>query len=274
MPECGGSISHFYSLVDGEPQHWLRPMPAGDSNPLNSACFPLVPFSNRIDQGAFTFQGSNFVLPKNMACEPHAIHGFGWQKPWIVEAHDSRSISIMHHHEPTEGWPWHYEARQHISLNDEGMSISIEVCNLSDKPMPAGLGLHPYFIQRQGTQVKTKVGCIYMNNVAGLPIARSSEHSLPEFDGVLPEGLDNIYGDWRGTTTISWHKAELVMQAFSASFLVVYTPQQEDYFCLEPVTHRTNAINSNANLPEPSGLIVLRANEATKMTTLFTATLS
>ena len=46
----------------------------------------------------------------------------------------------------------------------------------------------------------------------------------------------------------------------SLSRLVVYTPQDKDYFCVEPVSHATNAINQPA--PSALGLVTLQPGQS------------
>ena len=47
-----------------------------------AAAFPLVPYSNRIRAGRFSFRGRAVVEPLNRPPERHAIHGHGWQARW------------------------------------------------------------------------------------------------------------------------------------------------------------------------------------------------
>src|SRR3984957_9975826 len=63
----------------------LRPTPAnaGD-DPLDTACFPMVPFVNRIAYGRFEFGGRTVQLERNWSEDPHPLHGQGWRKPWTV----------------------------------------------------------------------------------------------------------------------------------------------------------------------------------------------
>ena len=58
--------------------------------------------------------------------------------------------------------------------------------------------------------------------------------------------LDNCFTGWDGRAEIDWatEGPGLVIEA-GAPFrhLIVYTPQDHDYFCVEPVSHLTDAIN-------------------------------
>lgn len=45
-----------------------------------AACYPLVPFANRIAGGQLPVGGRIFALRANFPPERHAAHGVGWQR--------------------------------------------------------------------------------------------------------------------------------------------------------------------------------------------------
>src|SRR5262245_27743880 len=86
-PAAGGSIARFWSESSGRTIEWLRPASATAAQrrmPLDMSSFPLVPYSGRICDGRFSFQGRDIALPLNFLPEPHSIHGQGWLVPWKV----------------------------------------------------------------------------------------------------------------------------------------------------------------------------------------------
>jgi aldose 1-epimerase len=44
-----------------------------------------------------------------------------------------------------QDWPWCFEAVQDFQLVQDALTLSMSVRNLDKRPMPAGLGRHPYF---------------------------------------------------------------------------------------------------------------------------------
>ncbi|MDF2389469.1 hypothetical protein JMG10_49140, partial [Nostoc ellipsosporum NOK] len=65
-PSVGGAVASYRWLCDGAVLDWLRPTaPAaiGDRDASAMACFPLVPYSNRIRGGRFEFAGRRIELP-------------------------------------------------------------------------------------------------------------------------------------------------------------------------------------------------------------------
>ena len=57
-PSVGGSIGRFDWIGDDDrPTPVMRGCHSGSTNVLEAACFPLVPFVNRIRASRFTFRG-------------------------------------------------------------------------------------------------------------------------------------------------------------------------------------------------------------------------
>lgn len=144
LPEAGGAIAGFWWEIHGKRVDWLRPASAGAiaaGAADGMACFPLVPWGNRIRDGRFLFCGREVRLDAPGA---HALHGHGWRKAWRVAERSVSQLVLEYRHEP-DGWPWEYEARQTIALDGGALVLTLEITNLSDGLMPGGLGFHPNF---------------------------------------------------------------------------------------------------------------------------------
>ena len=145
----GGCITAFRWHEKDRAIDWMRPAPSGeDFAPTDAACFPLVPYSNRIRDGRFAFEGKPYQLALNFPPEPHSIHGHGWQRGWAVAAQDDASATLAFDF-PADGnddpWPAAYRAEQCFRLDEDSLSVEIAVTNRGSQNMPVSLGLHPYF---------------------------------------------------------------------------------------------------------------------------------
>ena len=126
-PQAGGSIARF--TADGSID-LLRPttpeaVASGRGN--ESSCYPLVPFSGRIADGRFVFDGTEIVLKPNWPGVRHPMHGDGWAKPWTVARSDDHSAEIVYEHDAREGWPFRYRARQTYRLDGDALSdVSVQ----------------------------------------------------------------------------------------------------------------------------------------------------
>jgi len=276
VPAVGGGITRF-STGDGRID-WLRParsdaIAAGD--PTGLACFPLVPYSNRIRDGRFPFQGRVVAMPRAETREADAEHGHGWVSPWTIVERAAARLVIEYRHRP-DSWPFAYRARQTFVLDAAGLAVTVALTNEGDGAMPCGLGLHPYFPRTPRARLTASVGGMWRTDERALPLAlvtpepgRTPEHGL----AVDRVALDNVFTEWSGTALIDWPEdgRRLTLQASGPlGFLVVYTPPGEPYFCAEPVSNCTDAFNLAAAGRDDTGMIVLAPGEHVAATVRFT----
>jgi aldose 1-epimerase len=264
-PGIGGSIAH-YRWIDGPRAHdWLRPTAREDLLPGTAdrlACFPLVPFSNRIRDGRFDFGGHAIRLPLNQWPQPHAEHGHGWQHPWDVVERAADRLALEFDH-PADAWPFAYRARQEFVLTEDELRVTLSAENRGGETMPVGLGLHPYFPRTPRCRLSARVDAMWATDDEVMPTALTgADPRLADGNGmpVAATVLDNAFTGWRREATIEWpeHRARLRIEADPPlDFLVVYTPAAEDYFCAEPVSHCTDAFNLAVQGRSDTGMLTL-----------------
>ena len=245
-PSIGGAISNFAWTGDDGRSPILRESHSPLQNVLDAACFPLVPFVNRIRDGCFVFRGRTVRLMPNMAGDPSPLHGQGWVNPWKVQEADGSTAILSYRHGPGE-WPWAYEARQEFRLEANALHLKLACTNRSDEPMPCGLGFHPYFPCSGGTRIQTEVQEVWTVDEKVLPVARMpavGRYAIRD-DPVCGRDLDNGYGGWSGRTILSdpdW-PYELELSSDGARFFQLYSPEEGGIFVAEPVTHANAALN-------------------------------
>lgn len=266
-PEAGGGIAGF---------RWqgadiMRPadkQALANPDPLGLASFPLVPWSNRIAHGRFTWNGREIRLPLNYGDHPHAIHGHGWQRPWTVEAQGATSATLAYEHDADE-WLWAYRAVQHFELADRGFDVRLTVENRSDEPMPAGLGHHPYYIKTPGMRLHAHLVGWWETDEFIMPVRYIEEHRDDWSDKLhAPTTTDNVFAGWDGHARIEWPERGLaltVTASNAARWMVIYSPPDRPIACIEGVTHPTDPFND----PAHPGLAVLDPGEAFALDTRF-----
>lgn len=250
-PRHGGSIARLAWHGPKGTVELMRPASAEamrDGSAIDMGCFPLVPFSNRIDAGHFRFDGREVRLPLNLPGCPHPIHGHAWRGIWQVDERTEAAVRLSFRH-PADAWPWSYTATQTIALEEDGLTVALDLTNDDHTPMPAGIGLHPYFPKPPGTILRARVDAVWLNGLTMLPVERAPLPGVWAFpDGVMMDQtvLDNGFTGWDGLATMTWPGLGLRLTLVADGpfgHLVVYAPQGEDYLCVEPVTHMTDAIN-------------------------------
>lgn len=236
----------------------LRPAVSG-AGVLGLSSFPLVPFSNRIAHGRFRAGDDAVSLPPNLpgVDQPHAIHGFGWQAAWDLAAVSDGAARLVHHY-PGGAWPWAYVAEQEFALAPGGLVHRLALTNAGDTPMPAGLGIHPYF-PRANAALDLAVTGRWDMDATCVPTRWAALGHPPDWFGGA--AIDDVFTGRAGAITLRWPTHIVAMTpADDLAFTVVYIPRGADYFCVEPVSHMTNAIN-RAEPPAVTGLRWLAPGE-------------
>ena len=267
-PSLGGAILAYDAKINGQFFPILRNCSNAESV-LESSCFPLIPYSNRIKHGQFNWQKKQINLPLNHLPEKHSIHGHGWQIAWEIAHQTDTSLTLQYHYQTAE-WPFSYSAQQVFTLEGSALNIELSVTNTSSNLMPAGLGLHPYFSLTENTSIKCVVDKMWAVDDECLPTRLvNSALALADSKGLSLSGsnLDNVFTGFAGVATITWPEWRAkanVTTSSNCEFMVIYSPDDEDFFCFEPVTHCTDAINMANNGVKNTGISHLKPQE--KMT--------
>lgn len=273
LPAIGGSIARFDTLEPDGRQPLLRGTDSDYTDVLESACFPLVPFANRIRGGQFQCGHQTIRLARNLPGDASPLHGQGWRAAWTVESLQDDQIELVYRHDADE-WPWAYESRQRITLSPEGMSIELNCINQSAAPMPCGLGLHPYYPCRKETRLDTDVASVWTVDADVLPVANlpaigpySLQNRL-----ICGQGLDNGFDGWGGTARIIWPDRTMALQLFSADapYFQVYSPAGRGFFAAEPVQHANAALNAPQARWSQLGIRMLACGERRRLVARFT----
>ncbi|WP_407568814.1 aldose 1-epimerase [Deinococcus altitudinis] len=269
LPDLGASVLNL-AAASGRPV--LRHVEIGNVKTSSQcASFALLPYSNRIRDARFTFEGRSVQLTPNSGSL--AQHGDVRNRPWQVErvsdshlacTFDSRSFADVN-------WPWAFTARLEYILHGPHLDTSVTLTNQGSAPMPAGMGLHPYFSRiADGTDpaLSFQAGGVYLTDDSFIPT--EGPHSVaPELDfsaarTVGGAQFNHVYSSWDGVARLAWADSgrALVMTADSVwSHLVLFTAP-DGSLALEPVTHATDAFNLAAAGIHGTDMRVLAAGQS------------
>lgn len=258
VPQAGGGLARLDWMDGTAPAALLRALPAKvQQAPLTSqlACFPLVPWSNRMAPGGFFFQGRQHAPAPNRAGEPCPIHGDGWQQAWEVVSHRPESVLLrLDRHDAA---PFAYEAEMRYMLDGDALVVELTVCNAGRLALPFGLGLHPWLPDPSGARLQARATQVWLSGPDKLPSVRSLLPPAWNFAALSPlpeDGVDNVFEGWDGAARIAWpgRGVGLAIEA-DMDYFILYAPPGRDFFCFEPVDHPINA----HNMPGCPGLTVL-----------------
>ena len=262
LPASAGGLARLDWLGEGAPKQVLRalalPPGAPPPTPSQLACFPLVPWSNRIGNGGFEFEGRRVPLQPNRAGEPCPVHGDGWQYPWEVLAHSDSDVLLAL--DRRHGEPYSYEALLRYRLDEAALVVTLTVTNTGSQRLPFGLGLHPWMVRSEGVLLQAAAGAVWTRGANGLPVERIDVPAEWDFNSLraLPAAaLDNVFEGWDGSARITWPDTGLTLTITAdMSRYIVYAPPAAGFFCFEPVDHSINAHNLPGG-PQQNGLSIL-----------------
>ena len=248
-PDLGGSLSGLWHA--GMPVLRCTPPETLDSVRL-SASYPLVPYSNRLGHRRFEWQGQTYSTQPNFPDSPHSLHGVGWLRAWTVVQAQADHVQLRYHHAPDGDWPFAFEAQQHIRLQPDALHMELSMRNTDQQPQPAGLGWHPYFVRREDAQLDIELASRWDKDARELPLTETPVEGLHAKVDTL--NLDHCFTGWQGVARLRDPQMSLSLHA-DLRWLVVFTPPGRDFYCVEPVSHRNDAIHS----PDPlaQGLVSL-----------------
>lgn len=248
-PALGGGIAR----LDVDDRPILRPWSGNETDLFSLALNILTPFSNRISNGGFEWNGKFFSLSPNVKGEPYPIHGDGFQRAWQVET--SGNTAEMYLPKGVFG-PWRYSAKQKLVLAPDHLTIEIAVTNRADRSLPYGVGFHPWFPRSARTQLSFFAETVWLEDKTHLPVEEVHLAAKPEWQfsnlRTLPTGwINNCFSGWDGVARIE-HDESFTSCTITCSHtlehVIVYSPSAKaDYFCLEPVSHPVDAFNRSKN---------------------------
>jgi aldose 1-epimerase len=139
VTECGGGLR----VLD----HRGQPLVAGFAE--GEMCQAargqlLMPWPNRIGDGAYAFDGRDLQLPLSEPDKRNASHGLARWAAWSPEEHTATSISLGYRLMAQTGYPWTLDLHVLYDLSADGLTVTQTATNLSDRPAPYASGAHPY----------------------------------------------------------------------------------------------------------------------------------
>ncbi len=238
-------------------------------------CWPMVPFANRAFDRVLTDGVIRHLLPVNDPAKSSTIHGFGWQSPWNVEDVNEHRIRLNHACKGEFG-PYHYRAEFELSIGDHfGFEFSLKVKNTGKKPLPFGIGFHPWFPcdKKTGFTVNAPRRVALGQDYRPIGPAEidaesdfSSQRRNRQDSGRLVKTGKEIavnFLDWHGMARLDYPGSHsLNIEATKTlSSPVLWTPGDTDFVCFEPQSHAIGApSDEGGRLAAP--LQVLQPGEA------------
>ncbi len=273
QPRLGASPVALEAMADGRWQAVMRPtnpelLEGNDSAGFSS--YNLAPYSNRIKNNKFVFEGREYKLQPNWADGMLTIHGdirnraldMTRKENALEFDYDSRTVS-------DSNYPFDYTFKTRYALEDDVFISYLEVQNVGTEPMPAGLGYHPYFMPSfLGSStvplLHFQAKSVYLTDNTRIPDG-ASQAITPELDFSSPKAateffIDNVYNDWDGVATFEWTGSGYGLRIEGDpiyTHFVVFNGDPDGTVALEPVSHCTDGFNLMAQGVPNTGVKIL-----------------
>ncbi len=259
----------------------------------------LFPFPNRIEDAMWEWEEKSYIHKKHGV--PRQLHSllfdereWEYDMPKIYEScvvFNTR-LEVNKNHPIYRGYPFTFLLHITYTLKKNGLTITYELFNKGNRAMPYGFGLHPYFNRLSGNdKTKIKMPCKYFYDTREDVDEKYLTYNGMEFEmtpNILPTGkllesigskadlldyksvgdldLDHVFTDRKSNppAIIDYEDQRtrlIISQSQEFTHYVIYTPEDKDFFALEPQTCSTDAINLYARGNTDCNLLILGPNE-------------
>jgi aldose 1-epimerase len=245
-----------------------------DELPPKGCGITLVPWPNRIRDGKYTFEGTDYQLALTEPTAHNAIHGLGRWARWSKLQHRSDTVALRLDIVPQNGYPFEVRVDVTYALHPEhGLHVTLAATNRSGRRVPFGAGSHPYLSTRghalADTTVQLPARELLVVDEQQLPVGvrpvAGTDHDLRRGRRLRSLRLDDGFtglstSDGRGVAELRtpdggarlWFDETFkFLQVFTRDALTRNRPA----VAIEPMTCAPNAFNSGAGLIilEPGG---------------------
>ena len=244
LPDAGARLhrlrafGHDLLRTPDDPDTHLR-------DPFFWGAYLMAPWSNRVAAQPLTVGSATVDLPSNFA-DGTAIHGQVYARPWTVDA-DRITCRCQ---AGQDGWPWAYEVILRATVDDTLLGIRLGLVNRSSAPMPAGLGIHPWW--RRPLQVAIDAEQAYRTN-ADSPAVAEAVGTVLDLRQLTEPALD-LDATWTrlgsGGIRLAWPDigvAAAMTLSGAASHVAVATPREPHATAIEVQSHAPDGLRRLLN---------------------------
>ena len=183
---------------------------------------PLIPWPNRIQDGTYRFEHTDYQVPLTEPENHNAIHGFLRWRNWTCQEHSATTVTMGTVLHPQMGYPFTLKVSVQYSLDADGLTVVTSATNIGNTLCPYGTGQHPYLSPGTGTTV-----------IDPCQLQFEAETWLPTDERGLPTGRAMVTGsdyDFRtprtiGTQDIDYTFTDLARDRDGRAWVRLNTPE-------------------------------------------------
>lgn len=236
LPEAGARLHRLRAFghdlmrtPDDPARHFDEPFAWGG--------YHMLPWTNRIAPGPTRIGSMTLDLSPNFK-DGTAIHGLHYITPWAVDG--PGRYSAMGGGD-VSGWPWPYSVGVDVLVEGASVHIVHRVTNRSNEAMPAGAGIHPWFLEPVELRIRAQLLIASNNDPAAPHETVTAELDMSSFR-TLPDEADAAWADVdQPAFELRWPELGIVAamrtSALDAYVVAAKPPGAVDAIAVEPQTH-------------------------------------
>ena len=224
----------------------------------------LIPWPNRIRDGAYELDGRRHQLDLSEPARDNAIHGLVRWSSWSVSERSADRAVLDHVLRPRPGYPFTLELRVEYSLSADGLTAITTATNIGAETCPYGAGWHPYLSVRgdivDEALLRVPAQSVLEADQRGIPVGsrpvEATELDFREPRPIGPTRLDHCFTDLDrgedgrarvaiGETTLWTDEAYPYLMVFTGDGL---PDVERRSLAVEPMTCTPNAFVSGQGL--------------------------
>ncbi|MGL6173941.1 MAG: aldose 1-epimerase [Cellulosilyticaceae bacterium] len=242
----------------------------------------LYPTPNRVENNKFIFEGKTYpmgmhgmanhavfmlkecILQEEVTCETGEVR----EDVKVVGKLDFSKGSRVY-----KQFPFESSLTICLEIGHDTIRVTYTIENKGEKTLPYGIALHPFFNKLGKSEIKINAKSIMKMTDEKLPTGeilevRGTGYDLSQYTDVQELNLDHVYTDLAGeiVARIKYPEVELLVEMSNSqefTHLVVFTPPNQPFFCIENQSCSTNTHNMYAKgYKEISGLEMILPNES------------
>ncbi|HEY9861425.1 MAG TPA: hypothetical protein V6D16_18135 [Candidatus Obscuribacterales bacterium] len=242
VPERGGIVTNW--RVQGQELLYLDAERFANPEITVRGGIPILfPICGNLPNNTYTHNGQTYTLKQ---------HGFARDLPWEVTeqvSQDEVSITLVlnSNAQTLAVYPFEFQVAFTYQLQGDTLAIRQQFTNQSDEPMPFSVGLHPYFVTADKTQLQFDIPATELLDQRSQTVESFSN----QFDFERDE-IDVAFRELSHRSATASDRSQGVQLTLSYespySTVVFWTVKGKEFYCLEPWTAGRNALNTGDRL--------------------------
>jgi galactose mutarotase-like enzyme len=244
--------NHDY-IWEGNPEFWAKHSPI---------LFPIV---GTLKNNSYTYKGNTYQMTR---------HGFARDNEFTVKNQTDNSVifSLASTENTLNMYPFEFELELKYTLVNTILAFDYTVINKGIETMPFSIGAHPAFalpgnfsdysliFEKDETLVNTQLEKdLVSDKTISLPTDKGKlalSHSLFDNDALILKSTVSNYID------IAKNNNRLLRVAYNDfPHLGIWTKENAPFLCIEPWQGYSDSLDSNGNILEKEGIILLKPGE-------------